>query len=245
MLLFSLMTIAFVVSVIAAPASVPSTDDAQVESLEAELGALWTSERWTYSGTSTGASVIVITTTVTTTEVQTSDSTSSTATSSTASVSSSSSSSTSTSSAPTQTLTPDEQEFMDLHNAARMDYGAANLTWSDDLAAVAQEWADGCVFEHSDGILGPYGENLAAGTGNFTIPACIGLWVEEASEYDPANPAASHFTQVVWKSTTQVGCAVASCGNIFPETYGNASYYVCEYSPAGNIIGQFPENVES
>ena len=51
---------------------------------------------------------------------------------------------------------------------------------------------------------------------------------------------AGHWTQVVWKGTTQVGCAVATCNNIFPAKYGPAKYYVCEYYPQGNIIGQFP-----
>ena len=44
----------------------------------------------------------------------------------------------------------------------------------------------------------------------------------------------------MWKGTTQVGCAVATCNNIFPAKYGPAKYYVCEYYPQGNIIGQFP-----
>ena len=60
------------------------------------------------------------------------------------------------------------------------------------------------------------------------------------AQYNASNPQPSHFTQVVWKGTTQVGCAVATCNNIFPAKYGPAKYYVCEYYPQGNIIGQFP-----
>jgi len=86
---------------------------------------------------------------------------------------------------------------------------------------------------------------LAAGTGSsYDIAAAINSWAVEVSQYDPSNPQPSHFTQMVWKSTTQVGCAVALCNGIFPASYGEAQFYVCEYSPAGNVIGEFPENVQ-
>ena len=64
-------------------------------------------------------------------------------------------------------------------------------------------------------------ENLSAGT-NLGIPAAIKMWTDEVSEYDPANPQFSHFTQVVWKATTQLGCYAATCapGSIFPANYG-------------------------
>ena len=101
-------------------------------------------------------------------------------------------------------------------------------------------------------------ENLAAGTGDYTIAAAIKSWTDEVcacvprpmvwphltecavAQYNPNNPQPSHFTQVVWKSTKTVGCAVQTCNGIFDPKYGPAKYYVCEYSPAGNVIGQFP-----
>ena len=45
-----------------------------------------------------------------------------------------------------------------------------------------------------------------------------------------------HFTQVVWKGSEEMGVAKAksSTGKIL---------VVANYSPAGNIIGQFAENV--
>lgn len=47
-----------------------------------------------------------------------------------------------------------------------------------------------------------------------------------------------HFTQLVWKSTTQLGCAMA-------VTTTNKVYGVCNYSPQGNIVnaGYFQNNV--
>lgn len=111
------------------------------------------------------------------------------------------------------------------------------------MADKAQTWANKCVFEHSGGSLGPWGENLAAGTGDYTIANGILGWTNEVTAYNPNNPVASHFTQVVWKATTEIGCAVASCDNIFAG-YGAANFYVCEYSPPGNVGGEYAQNVQ-
>jgi len=120
------------------------------------------------------------------------------------------------------------------------------LTWSDQLASKAQQWANNCKFQHSGGSLGPFGENLAAGTGSsYNIQAAIKSWTDESKDYNPSNPVASHFTQVVWKGSTQLGCAVALCDGIFSASFGKAKYFVCEYSPQGNIIGEFPQNVQA
>jgi len=136
----------------------------------------------------------------------------------------------------------DEQAYLSAHNSFRALHGANALTWSDELAAKAQQWANGCQFKHSGGSLGPYGENLAAGTGSdYGIAAAIKSWTDESSQYNPANPTFSHFTQVVWKATTQLGCAVQSCDGIFD---GKAKFYVCEYFPAGNFVGRFAQNVQ-
>ena len=93
-----------------------------------------------------------------------------------------------------------------------------------------------------------YAENLAAGTGDYSIASATGDWASEAcashrthyligheiyafryvAQYNPANPVFSHFTQMVWKATTQVGCAVQSCGGIFPSSYGvSPNFFYC------------------
>lgn len=65
-------------------------------------------------------------------------------------------------------------------------------------------------------------ENLAAGTGDFSVTDGIKLWTDEAKDYNPSAPQYSHFTQVVWKATKQVGCFMATCppGSIFDSQYG-------------------------
>ncbi|KAI0348617.1 PR-1-like protein [Trametopsis cervina] len=144
-----------------------------------------------------------------------------------------------------QTSSSDIQAYLNAHNTIRAQHGASPLTWSDTAAAKAQQWANNCVFQHSGGTLGPFGENLAAGTGSsYGISEAVKSWTDEVSEYDPNNPQPSHFTQVVWKKSTQVGCAVQTCNGIFAASFGPAKFFVCEYSPQGNIIGQFAENVQ-
>ncbi|KAF9521346.1 CAP domain-containing protein, partial [Crepidotus variabilis] len=129
------------------------------------------------------------------------------------------------------------QMYLDAHNSFRAIYHAPALTWNNEMASKAQQWANNCDFNHSGGTLGPYGENLAAGTGSYSILDGIKAWTDEASSYDPNNPTFSHFTQVVWKSSTELGCAYQFCDGIFPASYGKARLVVCEYAVPGNVAG--------
>lgn len=49
------------------------------------------------------------------------------------------------------------------------------------------------------------------------------------------SPQTGHFTQMVWQATTQIGCGATRCAA--------GPLYVCHYSPPGNVIGQFVQNV--
>lgn len=67
------------------------------------------------------------------------------------------------------------------------------------------------------------------------------LWYNERLLFDferpNFSPLTGHFTQIVWKSTTDLGCGVA----ISKQT-GNI-YAVCHYNQPGNVDGQFQMNV--
>ena len=45
------------------------------------------------------------------------------------------------------------------------------------------------------------------------------------AQYNPHSPNPSHFTQVVWKGSKQVGCAVKECSNIFDPKFGVSSFF--------------------
>ncbi|KAF7332309.1 Pathogenesis-related protein 1 [Mycena kentingensis (nom. inval.)] len=129
------------------------------------------------------------------------------------------------------------------HNQVRLQHASPGLVWNETLADRALQWASFCRLQHSRGTLldgEPYGENLVAGTGEFPIEDAMAQFTLDESDFDPSNPTYNHWTQVVWASTTQLGCASVSCSNLFAE---KATYYVCLYSPPGNVIGQASDNV--
>ncbi|KAJ7228346.1 PR-1-like protein [Mycena pura] len=138
------------------------------------------------------------------------------------------------------------EAYLQAHNEVRSQHNAPALVWNETLATAALGWANTCQVKHSDGELldTPYGENLVAATGDFPIASAIRQFTLDEADYDPESPILSHFTQVVWKATTQLGCASSHCSGVFEESLGQASYYVCLYDPPGNVIGQALANVQ-
>ncbi|TFK65333.1 PR-1-like protein [Pluteus cervinus] len=141
-------------------------------------------------------------------------------------------------------------QFLDAHNGYRIQFGAPNMTYNSGLFQGTYDWSIQCQFRHSTPN-GAYGEDLYAATySNTNYYSATYSWVvTEYQKYNYANPgfseATGHFTQVVWVSSTGVACSTARCpaNTIFS---GYASYFiVCRYTPAGNVQGQFPQNVRT
>ncbi|CCL98572.1 uncharacterized protein FIBRA_00573 [Fibroporia radiculosa] len=204
----------------------------------------------TAAGTSFGAGTSSVPSTTSNSTVarsipSTSDFTSSSSPSSESSPNSVTSSS-NTASAPapaTTSNTTEAQEYLNTHNNWRQFYDTDALTWGDDLQQAAQAYADSCVFANpAPSTLGvSAGANLAAGTGLFAPYQAVDEFMTDLSQYNPQDPSYLHSTQVLWKNTTQLGCANAQCSNILDEP---ATYHVCLYHPAGNIVGQAQFNVQ-
>lgn len=136
------------------------------------------------------------------------------------------------------------------HNAARAAVMPVpttplpELTWSTTVAAAAQAWADKCSFKHSGN---GYGENIYADTGQGDAQAVVADWVSEKANYNySANTCSKicgHYTQVVWRNSLRLGCAVKQCttGSPFGSFNGGKwNFWVCDYDPAGNFSGQRP-----
>ncbi len=143
------------------------------------------------------------------------------------------------------------------HNTYRATHNSPNINISDSLNTSAQAWAEKIAssgeFEHSTNR-NNVGENIYASysTESTVDPATLGNtavkeWYDEIKDYNYANPGFSsetgHFTQVVWKGSTQLGCGAAQGTATIEGTNYNAFYVVCQYAPAGNVQGQFPDNV--
>ncbi len=139
--------------------------------------------------------------------------------------------------------------ILQVHNDARASAdpaptpALAPLQWDEELAAVAQRYADGCKYGHS---MGEYGENLFAQAGKeATAEEAASAWAAEADDYDYDTGACSgkcgHYTQMVWRDTARVGCGVALCTTGSPfQGFTTWQYWVCNYDPSGNWQGEKP-----
>ncbi len=135
------------------------------------------------------------------------------------------------------------------HNTARAgvkppaDPPIPPLAWSGVVADYAQSWANNCQFMHSGGM---YGENIFAGTGTYKPADVVMDWVSEDANYDYATNSCAggevcgHYTQVVWRDSTKLGCGVAMCTDNSPFGGGSWQFWVCDYDPPGNFDGQKP-----
>lgn len=137
---------------------------------------------------------------------------------------------------------------LESHNAARRDFGVAPIMWSEMLASEAmthaQYMARTGIYGHdrTAGRRSRSGENIWRGQrGLFSYETMVQAMVSERRLFRPgvfpnnsANgrwQSVAHYTQIVWPTTSHVGCALASS----PST----DYFVCRYSPSGNRDGVY------
>ncbi|OEL16268.1 Pathogenesis-related protein 1 [Dichanthelium oligosanthes] len=138
-------------------------------------------------------------------------------------------------------------DYVDLHNKARDDVEVGPVSWDNSVAAFAQSYAakrqGDCKPDLSGGGPNGYGEIIfwgAAGAADWSASDAVGSWVSEKQFYDHASNTCAAgqtcgaYTQVVWNTSTAIGCARFVCDN------GGGFFITCNYNPAGNVPGQSP-----
>lgn len=133
-----------------------------------------------------------------------------------------------------------------VHNQERARVGVPPLIWDPALARSAASYGPTLAaighLVHSPRASRPgQRENLAsAPRGMLTPERLAGMWLAEKRHFVPGiYPAVSrtrswldvsHYTQMVWRMTTRVGCAL--------YTGRGVDYLICRYSPPGNVDGR-------
>ncbi|XP_066278993.1 GLIPR1-like protein 1 [Branchiostoma lanceolatum] len=129
--------------------------------------------------------------------------------------------------------------------AADMEY----MVWNEKLAAIAQDWADQCVYTHN--ILreklfkASVGENIYFTLEKYRAGEETKRWFEEGQKYSYTNNSCSdkkcgHYTQLVWAKSREIGCGVKKCDIVQGLGWRNSYVVVCDYSPRGNTAYQKP-----
>lgn len=151
----------------------------------------------------------------------------------------------------------DDEAFLAAHNALRAEVGIVEmLSYSPTLAKSAQAWANhlkqsnACQMQHSQSQ-GRYGENLywvSALTWsdgrkerlNVQSNQVVDSWSSEKVNFNYASnqcapeKVCGHYTQIVWRNSKTMGCAMAACDD------NKQQVWVCQYQPAGNWLGEKP-----
>jgi len=130
------------------------------------------------------------------------------------------------------------------------------MVWNDQLAEVAQAWAEQCPKTHDhpmnrricDGDYKNTGQNIFNNLGHadkHMWEKAVQFWYDEV-EYMPntdvdtyqapsSGKMIGHYTQVVWAKTYEVGCgAIYYTIEKNGVKYPNSKKYICNYGPAGN-----------
>lgn len=141
-----------------------------------------------------------------------------------------------------------EDRILIAHNRERAAFGVPPLRWNPALAVSARRWADhlaatGAFYHSPDRPVNPEGENLWAGSrGYYSLENMVDAWVREKRYFKPGlfpdNSSTGrvadigHYTQLMWRATGEVGCALA--------TGREEDVLVCRYAEAGNYRGERP-----
>ena len=139
------------------------------------------------------------------------------------------------------TITDKEKtEILQTHNRLRSQEGSADmemLTWSDSVARRATDWVAQCTRDTGTILPPTSGQNqIMVFSGKINLTGTIQEWFDEKANYvyDTGckdKGMCKNYTQVVWATSRQVGCAYQIC----KSGSKSGQFLACHYEPAGNV----------
>ncbi|XP_066957849.1 CRISP/Allergen/PR-1-like [Macrobrachium rosenbergii] len=130
------------------------------------------------------------------------------------------------------------------------------LVWNDELATVAQAWAEQCPYSHDcyrcrkiKGRSYSVGQNIFWSFGSdskeqwklaveyfYSEVMNLPKVVVDSFGSVPVQKVITHYTQLVWASTYEIGCGVIHNECKYKGVdYKDCKTYVCNYGPAANV----------
>ena len=139
----------------------------------------------------------------------------------------------------------DMRTILDYHNQLRAEFGSAPLRWNPELAAGAAAYgpvlSQGGTLAHAsrEGRRTVRENLLQSPRGIYSPLQMVQVWGREKQRFRPGVfpdvsadgnwASVGHYTQMVWPTTTDVGCAIHSDPRF--------DWLICRYSPPGNRDG--------
>ncbi|XP_008584246.1 PREDICTED: cysteine-rich secretory protein 3-like, partial [Galeopterus variegatus] len=140
-----------------------------------------------------------------------------------------------------------QKEIINKHNdlRRRTNPNARNMLkmrWNAEAAKNAEKWAQQCILSHSPPSqrkisFAGCGENIFMSTHPKSWSDAIQYLYDEVKDFKygfgstRSDAKTGHYTQLVWATSHQLGCALAHCPHEILKYY-----YVCQYCPSGNIV---------
>jgi len=142
-------------------------------------------------------------------------------------------------------------QVLERHNMYRCMHGVPPLVWNDKIEAHAKQWAATGHGQRSPpfmltsvGNFSRVGESMAWKVtddgGSRSAGGAVQVWYDQVKNTEGGRGLLSQgsdqtakYSQLVWGSTTALGCALLH------------EVLVCQYGPAGNVPGDFAEQVKA
>lgn len=135
-----------------------------------------------------------------------------------------------------------KDRLLERHNDFRTKHNVNPLNWSEQLESLAKSEAK-LLEKELDCTVSPkqINTNYFTFLKNDNIESAVNSWYEGINDYDfelgaiKKNDSVFEFTQIIWKSVENVGCALACCKS--------KKVLLCKYDNYANRPGYFADNV--